>query len=108
MHNNYPAALFHAKRRCRTGDNKNKYLIYEENGDIKLAELQHKKFDEDLGVQELKGDISLLSDLDNSFKQLLPCKAFGVDMNRKPIIYEEILREVKLKIIEPKLINSPS
>ena len=87
-------------------DYKNKYYIYEDHGDIEIADLQRGESNEILSIRELKGDISLLSDIENSFKQLLPCKAFRVDMTRKPMTYNEILDEVRSKIIEPKLISS--
>ncbi len=86
-------------------ENGYKVYIYEDFYDIRIVELQHGKIDEVLDIRELKSDISLLSDLENSFKQLLPCKAFGVDITRKPVTYNEIFKEVKYKIIEPKLIN---
>jgi hypothetical protein len=82
-----------------------KFYIYEDSNDIRIVELQHGKIDEVLDIGELKGDISLLSDLENSFKQLLPCKAFGADITRKPVTYNEILEEVRSKMIEPKLIS---
>jgi len=78
-----------------------KYYIFEKDGDTQIIDLQSGKLI--MHSEELIGNVSLLSGLEDPFKRLLPCEVFGVDMNRKPITYEDILEEVKSKIIEQKL-----